>query len=295
MLNQRKLLGFLVSSLLFVMVVTIVAADDTTLTTEAAYGTEGIALCMEETELQEGTPLGDVSALHLEPETEEEKAAAEAEAEETEETEETDADGAEPAAESEEGSERTEKSKPVVLESMDLWMQAYEEWMYGEPTPEKLAARALMEIRIQEAALKSCETDHIVNYHGTKYAISEEEYQVLLKIVEAEAPSEDIEGRMLVANVVLNRVHAKQFPNTITEVVFQKDQFAPVSDGMYYKRVVSEETIEAVERVLAGEDNSQGALYFVARALASEEGLRFFDEKLEKLFKHGVHTFYVEK
>ena len=35
-----------------------------------------------------------------------------------------------------------------------------------------------------------------------KYDLSEEDYQVLLRIVEAEAGGEDIEGRMLVASVV---------------------------------------------------------------------------------------------
>lgn len=70
---------------------------------------------------------------------------------------------------------------------------------------------------------------------GNSFSLEDQEYQVLLKIVEAEAGCEDTEGRMLVANVVMNRVRNGYFPNTVTEVVYQRQdgtaQFSPVSDG----------------------------------------------------------------
>lgn len=70
---------------------------------------------------------------------------------------------------------------------------------------------------------------------GNSFSLEDQEYQVLLKIVEAEAGCEDTEGRMLVANVVMNRVRNGNFPNTVTEVVYQRQdgtaQFSPVSDG----------------------------------------------------------------
>ena len=43
----------------------------------------------------------------------------------------------------------------------------------------------------------------------------ESEYYTLLRIVEAEATGEDLEGKMLIANVILNRVRDSRFPNTI--------------------------------------------------------------------------------
>ena len=52
---------------------------------------------------------------------------------------------------------------------------------------------------------------------GNSFSLEDQEYQVLLKIVEAEAGCEDTEGRMLVANVVMNRVRNGYFPNTVTE------------------------------------------------------------------------------
>ncbi len=133
----------------------------------------------------------------------------------------------------------------------------------------------------------------------TPLLITEEDKEVLLRIVEAEATCEDLKGRMLVANVILNRVVSKKFPNSIAEVVFQNNgvtyQFAPIKDGRYWTVEVSEETIEAVERVLAGEDYSQGALYFAARKMANKKAMSWFDTSLKYLFRHGVHEFFTDK
>lgn len=125
---------------------------------------------------------------------------------------------------------------------------------------------------------------------------SQSDIEVLQRIVEAEAGGEDADGRLLVANVVLNRVKDEMFPDNIPDVVFQKDngvtQFSPVSNGSYYRVTVSEETAAAVERALAGEDISDGALYFVARKYADPKNLKWFDENLTFLFQHGGHEFF---
>jgi len=126
--------------------------------------------------------------------------------------------------------------------------------------------------------------------------ISDEDYENLLRIVEAEAGGEDETGKLLVANVVLNRVKNEAFPNTVTEVIFQKEngvcQFSPISDGRFFRVKVSEETVKAVDRALNGDDVSQGALYFVARKHANPEYMNWFDDKLTRLFAHGGHEFY---
>ena len=124
------------------------------------------------------------------------------------------------------------------------------------------------------------------------FSLEDQEYQVLLKIVEAEAGCEDTEGRMLVANVVMNRVRNGNFPNTVTEVVYQRQdgtaQFSPVSDGRIDTVNVSQGTIDAVARVMNGEDISQGALFF--RSVRSRSG--WFDQKLSRVLEHGNHIFY---
>lgn len=126
--------------------------------------------------------------------------------------------------------------------------------------------------------------------------LSEEDYTVLLKLVEAEASGEDMKGKMLVANVVLNRLEEGSFGSTVKEVIYQrvngKAQFSPVANGRINKVEVSDETVEAVERVLCGEDESQGALYFVARKYASAKNLAWFERNLTRLFEYEGHEFY---
>lgn len=142
--------------------------------------------------------------------------------------------------------------------------------------------------------------ERIVEYtlleQQARYDFPDEEIEVLFRIVEAEAGSEDEEGRLLVANVILNRVRSELFPNTVSEVVFQNEggavQFTPAYSGSYYAVKVSDTTVRAVERALSGEDISGGALYFAARKYANKESMKWFDEKLEFLFQHGGHEFF---
>lgn len=126
--------------------------------------------------------------------------------------------------------------------------------------------------------------------------LSEADKLILYKIVEAEAGCEDRMGKILVANVVLNRLHNPQFPDTVEEVVFQQEdgvaQFSPVTNGSYDAAVPDADTVEAVEAALEGEDYSQGALYFVARQYADSENVKWFDDTLEKVIAHGGHEFY---
>ena len=131
---------------------------------------------------------------------------------------------------------------------------------------------------------------------NSKYQLTEKELEVLLRIVEAEAGCEDEEGKLLVANVILNRLNSPKFPDSITEVVFQREngvaQFSPAYDGSCAE--VSEETVKAVGRALKGEDISDGALYFAARKYAEDDRMRWFDEKLTLLFRYGGHEFFKE-
>ncbi len=149
---------------------------------------------------------------------------------------------------------------------------------------------------LKKAASGQRIVDYSVLEKEYQYQLSEEDYEALLKIVQAEAGNEDEEGKMLVAGVVLNRVESAKFPDTVVEVVLQqKDgvyQFSPVANGTYRNAKATQETIDAVERVLFGEDLTQGALYFASRKYADPEKMKWFDNSLTSLFEHGGHEFF---
>ena len=125
--------------------------------------------------------------------------------------------------------------------------------------------------------------------------MSDEDYDTLLRIVEAEAGSEDIKGRVLVANVIMNRVKSEDFPNTVTEVVWDNSdgvpQFSPTYDGRINEVAVSDETREAVKQALKGTDYSEGALFFIQKSAAEEHNVKWFEKDLKRLFKYGSMNF----
>lgn len=162
---------------------------------------------------------------------------------------------------------------------------------------EEKAKRAEEEARrMAEEAAKRAEAEALRRAEEEKAAramqVSEDDYQVLLKIVQAEAGICDDKGKILVANVILNRVRDGSFPNTVRAVVYEPSQFSPVSNGQINSVKVTDDTIQCVDRALAGEDYSGGALYFMYRRGSRGRAVNWFDSHLTYLFQHGNHEFF---
>lgn len=123
-----------------------------------------------------------------------------------------------------------------------------------------------------------------------------DEYEILCRIVQAEAEGEDAAGKEMVAEVILNRVSSPKFPDTVAGVVFQESggqyQFSPVGDGRYNSVSISGQTKEAVLAALQDGDVTNGALYFVAAGKTTPEKRGWFESKLTFMTEHGGHRFY---
>lgn len=119
-----------------------------------------------------------------------------------------------------------------------------------------------------------------------------EDERMLAKIAMAEAEGESVEGKALVILVVLNRVWSDEFPDSIEEVIFQHYgdvwQFSPVAEGgRYWTTEPDAGCYEALELVMGGWDESQGAFYFES---TGKDG--WHSQNLEFLFEYGGHRFY---
>ena len=118
--------------------------------------------------------------------------------------------------------------------------------------------------------------------------LTEEEKTMLLKLGMAErGSSECTECIALVMRTVLNRVEAGRFGKSIRSVIFAQDQFTPVSDGSYDKAEPNERCYEALDLVIYGWDESQGALYYEWC-----EGESWHSQNLNLLFQHCDVRFY---
>ena len=85
-----------------------------------------------------------------------------------------------------------------------------------------------------------------------------EEFVFISSVVEAESDrSESLDGRILIALTIINRVGDPRFPNTISEVLNQRGQFSTVRNGHSVTERTDysdEAVIRAVEWNEAGDD-----------------------------------------
>lgn len=127
----------------------------------------------------------------------------------------------------------------------------------------------------------------------TNLNISGDDFDLLSRLVEAEAGIEPFEGKIAVANVILNRVESDQFPNTIEGVIYEAGQFQPVRNG-HINKVPSEESKEAVRKALSVNRSLGGdSLYFYDPRYSDESAKRWFDT-LETTMTIGNHVFKTE-
>lgn len=122
------------------------------------------------------------------------------------------------------------------------------------------------------------------------YAVSEEDLLLLRKIVMAEAEGEPYQGKVAVANVVLNRLRSANFPDTIRDVIYQKKQFSPVANGRLNRVKPNADCIKAVNAALSGiKAVTDDTYYFLSLKLAQDLTVHH-SQKYAKTI--GNHTFY---
>lgn len=115
---------------------------------------------------------------------------------------------------------------------------------------------------------------------------SEEELELLFRVVEAEATDYDVECKSHVASVIFNRLKAGWWGGDLTKSIMAKRQFEVITNGRYKKVTVTDETILACQIAFAG-DTAQGALFF-----DSTKGKSWAHRNQEYLFSDDAHWFY---
>lgn len=96
---------------------------------------------------------------------------------------------------------------------------------------------------------------------GSSGGYSSSDYQLLARIISAEARGETYRGQVAVGAVVLNRVEHPSFPDTVSGVVYQPGAFSCLYDGQFNKPI-AESAYSAARDALNGVDPSGGAIYY---------------------------------
>ena len=129
--------------------------------------------------------------------------------------------------------------------------------------------------------------------YAKEFEITEVSYadaQMLMKIAQAEAGNQGIDGMAAVMRVVLNRVDSKDFPDTVEDVITQPFQFESYSNGSYHKAEPTTECHLALADVERGLSADKSIIAF--ETVVNGESLkRYFDYE----YTINDHNFYVEK
>lgn len=125
---------------------------------------------------------------------------------------------------------------------------------------------------------------------GDDYYIDDEVYW-LSRIISAEAEGEPMKGKILVGNVILNRVASDEFPDSIYDVIFDRKwavQFTPTANGRIWNDPDSESVI-AAKICLDAYYISREAMYFLNPRIATNF---WICENRPFLMSVGGHDFY---
>ncbi|MBQ6818137.1 MAG: spore cortex-lytic enzyme [Clostridia bacterium] len=90
---------------------------------------------------------------------------------------------------------------------------------------------------------------------------STNDFNLLARLISAEARGEPYVGQVAVGAVVLNRVSHASFPNSISGVIYQDGAFTCLYDGQFWK-TVADSAYKAARDALNGWDPSGGAIYY---------------------------------
>lgn len=88
---------------------------------------------------------------------------------------------------------------------------------------------------------------------------------LLAAIIQCEAGGESHTGKVAVGAVIMNRIRSGSFPDSISEVVYQRGQFSPVASGKLASVLAQgarEDCYQAAREALAGSNPIGGCLYF---------------------------------
>lgn len=127
------------------------------------------------------------------------------------------------------------------------------------------------------------------------YNITDDERELLLKLVYREAGIESIECQMAVLQVVFNRVASDSFKDdNIYDIVYEDGQFEPTCYSNFESTVYNDENVEALERVLEGEKIiPDDVLYFWSTAIdVNTQGTWFYYMHQNRLYTQIDNTYF---
>ena len=139
------------------------------------------------------------------------------------------------------------------------------------------AAKAKQEA-IRQQAIQRTKDGTDFTYNPTMQ-VSDSDIWIMACIIDWESGWQPYEGKLAVANIILNRVRSSRYPNTVTGVVYAKNQFSGVCDASgnisarFAERLAAgprtDECMKAVLQALSGVNNVSNYTAFITTSTAN--------------------------
>ena len=116
-------------------------------------------------------------------------------------------------------------------------------------------------------------------YNSPKISYTEEEFEMLCYVVQAEAGYSAEYYKIAIANVIINRVKSPRFAyaKNIKAVLTASNQFTAINNYYNKRNKPTQSTINCCKRALNGEDNSNGAVYYYSPRYVSSSVAAWFE------------------
>jgi hypothetical protein len=101
-----------------------------------------------------------------------------------------------------------------------------------------------------------------------RLTLTADEVDLIARIVWHEARGESLEGQRAVVEVIFNRIEADNFPDTVEDVIYQKNQFA--SAGYVDSAEPTTEQFEAINEALYEEPMLPGDVVYFSRGAEND-------------------------
>ncbi|SMC29247.1 N-acetylmuramoyl-L-alanine amidase [Clostridium acidisoli DSM 12555] len=137
---------------------------------------------------------------------------------------------------------------------------------------------------------QNSDTVEVFNHDGRAFTITNQDIDLMAKVVYKESNAEPYEGKVAVASVILNRLKNNQFPKSIDGVVKQRYAFSCVVDGRI-DAAPNKSCYDAVYDALNGKDPTSSALFFYNPKTSSSTWMDTIKKYNVKPI--GNHVFFV--
>ena len=148
-------------------------------------------------------------------------------------------------------------------------------------------AKAAVDGDIQAGREAAQYRSEIIDQNGSGEAkISFDDLYLLAKLICAEAGSDWLSDdfRLCVGEVVLNRVASPEFPDSISDVVYQKGQYASAGTAAFASLVPSQACVDAALRLMQGERKIAPSVVFQSDHEQGEIFSMYTDRRLGTTF-----------